>query len=236
MKKNNFDKTLTYIISICFILTAFLGTVHFCCFDEKFYTNEHNKIMLYGKHINEHIGISNEQLQDLTHFTLSYLNDPDASLDLVMNVNGKDREVFTDDEKAHMVDVRTLNLNSVYICILSFIIFSISVLYYLLKKKGIYLLYTNYKKTLIYALMIFSVLGIWILIDFDSFWTLFHMIFFTGNDLWILNLRKDILIMIVPPEFFNHLVIRIIVIFVLCIILFGVILFLLNRRKKIISD
>ena len=61
--------------------------------------------MLYGKHINEHIGISNEDLKQLTSFTLDYLNDPDASLDIQMNVNGKIREIYTDDEKIHMCEV-----------------------------------------------------------------------------------------------------------------------------------
>ena len=233
MKKSNIDRILTYVISITFILTAFLGTVHFCCFDEDFYARQHNKIMLYGKHINEHIGISNDELSDLTHFTLSYLNNPNASLDLVMNVNGVDREVFTNDEKAHMVDVRNLNLASVYICIAAFMVFSVCMIYYLIKKKSIYYLFSNYKKTLLYSLLFFGILGLWIMIDFDSFWTLFHKIFFTGNDLWILNLRKDILIMIVPPEFFNNLVIRILILFILSIVLFGLVLFLANRKKKI---
>jgi len=61
---------------------------------------------------------------------------------------------------------------------------------------------------------VIGVLGIWILIDFDSFWTSFHHVFFPSNDLWLLDLRKDILIMIVPPEFFNHLVVTIVVTFI----------------------
>ena len=232
MKRINLDKIITYVISISFILTAFLATVHFCCFDENFYTKEHNNIMLYGKHINEHIGISNEELKELTHFTLNYLNDSNASLDLQMNISGRQREVFTLDEKAHMVDVRSLNLASVYICVGSFIIFSLFIIYYLVSKKSIFYLFKNYKNSLLYSLGIFSILGMWILIDFDSFWTLFHRIFFSGNELWILNLKKDILIMIVPPEFFNHLVIRIVIIFICIIVLFGIMLYLLNRKKS----
>lgn len=235
MNINRKQNILTYIISVSFILMTFLGVVHICCFDENFYTKEHEKITLYGKHINEHIGISNEDLQELTSFTLDYLNDPNATLDKKMTIKGKIREVFTDDEKLHMVDVRKLNLAFVYICIFSFIIFSISMLIYIFDKFSIYLLYKNYLRTLLYTLLFFGILGFWILLDFDSFWTFFHKIFFTGNELWILDLRKDILIMIVPPEFFNDLVIRILLSFVLSILLFGLLLFII-KRKKIVND
>ena len=75
-------------------------------------------------------------------------------------------------------------------------------------------LFTVYKKVLIYVAVFIAAVRIWIIIDFDSFWTFFHHIFFAGNDLWLLDLRKDVLIMIVPPEFFNHLVIMIVLSFV----------------------
>lgn len=231
--KTNKQKILTFIISITFILASLIGVIHFNCFDESFYTSEHNKIMLYGKHINDHIGISNEDLKELTSFTLDYLNDPDASLDRIMNIKGEDREVYTDDEKLHMVDVRNLNLNASYIGITSFILFVICTIIYFVNKGSFYYLFVNYKKTLFYSLIFFGLLGIWILIDFDSFWTTFHKIFFASNELWLLNLRKDILIIIVPPEFFNHLVIRIVIMFIMCIILFGVLLYILSRKKKL---
>lgn len=225
---------LTYIISITFILSSFLGVVHFCCFDEDFYTKQHNQILIYGNHISDHIGISDSQLQELTSFTLDYLNDPNATLDKQMNIKGEIREVYTDDEKAHMVDVRKLNLGSVYLGIFSFVVFSTAFIIYILKYKNeLYFLYKSYLKTLAYTLGIFSILGIWIFMDFDSFWTFFHHIFFSGNDLWLLDLRKDILIMIVPPEFFNNLVIRIILLFVLCIFIFGLILFFIKRKRTV---
>ncbi len=75
-------------------------------------------------------------------------------------------------------------------------------------------------------------LGAWILIDFDGFWTYFHHVFFPGNDLWLLDLRSDILIMIVPPEFFNHLVVTIVITFVSLILLFGLFLYFMNKKES----
>lgn len=225
-------KIITFIISISFILATLLGVVHFCSFDTKFYRLEHDKILLYGKHVNEHIGITNEDLDELTEFTLNYLNDKEDSLDKKLIISGVEREVFTNDEKAHMVDVKKLNINSIYIGVVSFVIFIASIFFYLLIKGDAFNLYTNYRKTLTYSLIFFGIIGFWILIDFDSFWTTFHHIFFSSNDLWLLNLRTDVLIMIVPPEFFNHLVTKIVIIFILIIILFYFVLYSLAKRKE----
>lgn len=229
------SRTLSIIISISFIFTAFFGAVHFYCFNEKFYENEHNSIMLYGKHINDHIGITNEQLKELTSFTLKFLNDPEASLDIQMEVNGQVREIYTDDEKIHMDDVRTLNITANYLLILNAIVLIVFLFIYIYKKHSYYNLFIQYKKILCNFLLFFGLIAIWIVIDFDSFWTLFHKIFFAGNELWLLDLRKDILIMIVPPEFFNHLVIRILVLFISLICIMYYILYKLSR-KKITND
>lgn len=229
--KNN--KILLYLISISFILCSFLGVIHFCCFDENFYTKEHNNIMLYGKSINEHIGISNDDLSKLTSFVLDYLNGKEQTLDIKMNIKGEYREVFNNYEKEHMVDVKKLNISSIKLCIISFIIFSLSFIYFLINKGSSSDLFLYYKKTLFYIMLFVIILGIWILIDFDSFWTMFHEIFFSGNDLWLLDLRKDILIMIVPPQFFNDLVIRILLFYFISVFIFGIILFYSSKKKDV---
>ena len=231
MQKTN-SKVYSLIIVISFIMMSLLGSVHFWSFNESFYRNEHDKLMLYGKHISEYIGISDDDLAKLTHFTLSYLNDPKATLDLQMKVNGKQREIFTDDEKAHMVDVRNLNLAANYLLLDSFIVFTAFIILYIFRKHPVSVLFGCYKKVLLYIMIFIGIIGIWIMFDFDGFWTFFHHIFFPGNELWLLDLRSDILIMIVPPEFFNHLVVTIVMTFVSLIMLFYLILYLLDRKER----
>ena len=230
MPKTN-SRILGLIVSVSFIFFSLLGSIHFWCFNESFYKSEHDKLILYGKHISEYIGISDEDLQKLTHFTLTYLNDPKATLDIQMEVKGKTREIFTDDEKAHMVDVQKLNLTANYLLIGSGVVFAISMILYIVKKYPFSELSLSYKRVLLYVLVFVGCIGMWILIDFDSFWTFFHHIFFAGNDLWLLDLRSDILIMIVPPEFFNHLVITIVITFVSLIMSFGLIVFILKKKE-----
>ena len=223
---------LSKLLVFFLILFTFLFTVNFWCFNISFYNKHHNKIKLYDQSISEYIGIDDKQLEDLTIFVLDYLNDKNDSLDLEMNIKGEDREVFTQDEKDHMVDVKKLNLNARYVMIISFVLVLLISIYLIKKHISINYIFTAYKKCLLYFLLFFSLLAFWILIDFDSFWTFFHKIFFAGNELWLLNLKKDILIMIVPPEFFNNLVIRILITFLGLLFIIFISLYLINNRKK----
>lgn len=234
MQKKNYSSLVYYLLSLSFLLIALLGSVHFWSFNRSFYESEHSKIMLYGKHINEHIGISNEDLTYLTDFTLDYLNDPKASLDLQLEVNGQLREIYTNDEKLHMIDVRNLNLAANYILIGSIVVFIVC-LFIIYKKFSFNEIWFKYKNFIKVVGLFFAVLIVWILIDFDSFWTFFHHIFFPSNELWLLDLRKDILIMIVPPEFFNDLVTTIVATFVIAMLLFTFVLYKLSR-KNITND
>ena len=231
MQKKDYRQTLSVIASLALILFFLITSIHFWCFNQAFYDSEHAKLTLYGKSISEHIGITDEQLKDLTAFTLAYLNDEDASLDLKMEVKGAMREVYTDDEKAHMIDVRHLNLIANRLWVVSLLIVTGYLAFCLIRKLPLDDFYRSYMKVLKYGLIFLAVLGTWILIDFDSFWTAFHHVFFAGNELWILDLRKDILIMIVPPEFFNHLVITITVTFFI-LLLFPVLLYMFIKRKS----
>jgi len=212
------NKILSYIISISFILCAMLSCIHFYCFNRPFYASQHRNIQLYGKSINEYIGISLDDLDKLTDFTLDYLMDEDATLDIQLTVNGNTREIYTDDEKAHMIDVRSLNLIAYKLQIFTTFVFVVSSLVYFILKFDINTFKNIYLNCLKYLSIFIVLIGTYILIDFDSFWTNFHHIFFSSNDLWLLDLRSDILIMIVPPEFFNHLVTYIVVTFTVIIV------------------
>ena len=61
--------------------------------------------------------------------------------------------------------------------------------------------------------MVVAAIAIFAALDFARFWTSFHHLFFT-NDLWLLDPRTDVLIMMVPEQFFSDLVMRIIIRFI----------------------
>jgi len=228
MQKRNYS-FIYYTCSISFILLSLLSVIHFWCFNESFYQSEHRKLTLNNKPIAEYIGISNDELDELTSFTLNYLNDSNASLNKQMFINGELREVFTDDEKAHMVDVQKLNITSIYLGFIALIVF-ISTFLFICFNKLINHFYKVNNNVFKLFIIFISILIIWIVIDFNSFWNFFHHVFFAGNDLWILDLSKDILIMIVPPEFFFHLVSTIVISFIVVLIIYYLFIYYLNKR------
>ncbi|MDE6195978.1 MAG: DUF1461 domain-containing protein, partial [Erysipelotrichaceae bacterium] len=92
-------------------------------------------------------------------------------------------------------------------------------------KKGVFsYLALRFVKTALYFFLFVAFLGAYAIIDFDSFWTSFHYIFFS-NDLWLLNPATDFMILMFPEQLFFQLVLRIIAcfsigmgsIFVLCL-------------------
>ena len=87
-----------------------------------------------------------------------------------------------------------------------FILLSIFLIY----ERSSYFLLQGFKRTLLILGLILIFIVSYAVIDFNSFWNDFHHIFFT-NDLWILDPGVDRLINMVPLNFFNGLVTRIII-------------------------
>jgi integral membrane protein (TIGR01906 family) len=71
--------------------------------------------------------------------------------------------------------------------------------------------------------------------NFTLYWDYFHYIFF-DNDLWQLDPRTDVLIQMVPEEFFYDLVVRIIFYFIGGMVILGTMLGFthawMSRRDK----
>ena len=49
-----------------------------------------------------------------------------------------------------------------------------------------------------------KVFGLHVIMDFDSFFTLFHQVLFAGDDTWLFNPNTDSVIYILPEAFFLH--------------------------------
>ena len=76
-----------------------------------------------------------------------------------------------------------------------------------------------------------AAVGLAILIDFDTTFTLFHQIFF-NNDLWQLDYRTDLLMNIVPESFSYDVALRTILYFGIAWIVLLMIGLLTNRLRK----
>ena len=201
------DKVYTImsaIAGILIIISVILGAVNLMCFDRSFYKAEYEKLGTAAS-----IGMSQEDLDKTTEVLLDYIQDRRSNLDVTAEINGETRQVFNQREIEHMVDVKNLYLgamNAGMVC--GGVGLLVLVVSFVLKKKQQALKGYLWGNAAFVA--IFAILAIYAAVDFNSFWNGFHHIFFT-NDLWILNPATDILIMMVPQQFFFDLVMRIVI-------------------------
>ena len=219
-------KVLSYLLCFTLIIATLLSIVDFCCFDRKFYASQQNKL-----NIAQTIGVDDEDLDKMTSVLLGYLKHENDDLFVEAKVNGINREIFNQKEKDHMIDVLNLYDGAILvrnICLLVMV----GCLLILLSKHKVANLGFYYNKTLIFFAMVFAFIGMFCLIDFNTFWMSFHELFFPMNDLCLLDPRTDILIMMVPEEFFFNLVTRIIIFTVISLFVYFVIFKYLRSKMK----
>lgn len=207
-----------YLLAVSlFVVVLLITSVELLSFRTSFYDKMYRKLEVANT-----IGISDVDLYRATEVLLDYTKGKTDTLDLEVEVDGRIVEMFNQREKDHMVDVQVLmkavlmirNIATVFVA--AMLVISLGMgdyLDFLLNKEIL-------GKVLFGALFILAALGIFILVDFDSFWTLFHKVLFR-NDLWLLNPATDRLIMMVPLEFFTALVYRILASFVFIFMILG---------------
>ena len=183
------------------ITFAFLSSVNYWSFNKSFYKNEYKKL-----NVAEYIGISEEDLNKTTDVLLGYIKGENKTLDIECRINGITRSVFNDREKAHMLDVKNLYDGAIIVRHVSFVIFVLSFIYIGRSKE----LFIGYKYSLSLVGLIIAFLLLFCLMDFEGFWLAFHHLFFPFNDLYILDPRYDILVMMVPEGFFFDLCVLIV--------------------------
>ncbi len=126
----------------------------------------------------------------------------------------EEKEVFNDKEKDHMVDVKLLFVLGkqlrLYAAVAILAIFALLLI--LKRRRGLRMLCNSILLAILIFLGLAAAATLYFTIDFNGAFTLFHLLFFT-NDLWILNPATDVLINIVPLEFFMACAQRIVTFF-----------------------
>lgn len=196
------NKHLSILCALSLITFAFLSCVNYWSFNKNFYKSEYKKL-----NVAEYIGISEDDLNKATDVLLGYIKGENKTLDIECRINGITRSVFNDREKAHMQDVKNLYDWAIVVRNVSFIFFVLSFIYIGRSKE----LFIGYKYSLSLVGLIIAFLLLFCLMDFEGFWLAFHHLFFPFNDLYILDPRYDILVMMVPEGFFFDLCVLIVV-------------------------
>ncbi len=223
------NKILAILFSLGFLIGTFLTVIDYACFDRNFYTTFYQENATY-----QSMGISEDDLDKMTDVLLTYIQDKRDDLSVLISYKNQRVEGFNDREISHMVDVKELYLSAMNVRNTAFIIAFLALILLIFgigKKAGAYL-FKAFVQVLVAFLAIIGALGLYAVMDFNSFWTNFHHVFFT-NDLWLLNPATDRLIMMVPGNFFYALVSKIILITIMFWILSLVLLYVWQKRSKI---
>ena len=238
-------KPLRYIFaslaSIFLILALLIASVEYWCFVRRdYWSDTYEKEKSY-----ETIGMTLDDLIHVSEHMMDYVQGKYDELTYITTIKGERRDFFNEREKLHMVDVQALNLNAVHfmrICFELTVLFAMLMLAicfkYAEKRKARQLiLKTLSAGMLIGAGTMIVIVGIGAIIatrDFDAFWRQFHHVFFSGNDLWLLDPNTDMLINMTTETLFAGLVARIALTFasVLLILLILSTIYLLRTHKK----
>ena len=198
---------LAVLAAICVFIILAVSAIQWVAFDLDFYWN-----MYYDQRTPERLGMSQDDLSRVTAEMLDYLNDePGASFaGITAVIDGEERPVFNQREIEHMVDVKRLYAMARFVRGIAYVAATACIVLLLIWMRTGAFRRLSAAYLITGAVLIAAAGLIWLLArnNFSAFWERFHRIFFT-NDLWILDPRTDLLIRMVPEEFFSTLVWRI---------------------------
>lgn len=205
-----FSIIFTAAASILLIIALLILSIEMFALNPGFFESEYRKLETA-----QSIGISEQDLTAVTHKLINYTTDADSSLDIQAEIGGEMQEVFGQREKDHMIDVKALYLGARNVRTFCFAGAAALIIcaFVILKGQALKTLCKSFLYVSGAFVLIVGALGIYAAVDFTSFWVSFHHLFFT-NDLWLLDPATDVLIMMVPEQFFSDLVARIIIRFV----------------------
>lgn len=147
----------------------------------------------------EATGLPAAEYPGVVQMTTGYLRDETAHFQYTYAIGSAACRAFNEKEQRHMADVQGLFRLARRVLVYGSIAL-LSLLAIALKLGGRGLL-RDIRNGLIVILALAGIIAIWAAADFDSLFILFHQIAFT-NDLWWLDPRTDLLIRLMPTDFF----------------------------------
>ena len=188
------------IFGISFVLILLYISVAVPSFSMWFYRWQFEANSTY-----ERVQMQPDQLHLVTRHLIDYMRgsgvDRDYGLQIYAIVAGISRPFFSEIEIRHMLDVYDLFMYGRIIRNVSIVLFFVSFLILLVDRKFIWHLIKSLQIASAGVLSLLVALISLVAINWHAAFVLFHEIFF-DNDYWILNPRYDLLLNIVPYDFF----------------------------------
>lgn len=191
-------KILLILLVISLSLSCLLIATEKNVFEIRTYMSSYNQYNIMGI-----TGKSYQELHDITEDLFTYLRVKAG--DEILEPNFNEREIL------HMRDVQVLFRYGFILKYIGLILSIAIIIYFVIIGEKNLVGRWIYKGLLINWVLI-GLLGIMIYIDFNKYFTYFHYIFFS-NDLWLLDPKTDLLIQMLPEEFFSDMATRIVLSF-----------------------
>lgn len=222
--KKKINEGLTTFAIVCFIFGLLVTMFNLAVFNERFFETQYKAL-----NTAESMNMSDEDLMLATHTLLDYLQNKRDDINVEVVVEGKNVPMFNQKEIDHMVDVKDLftGLNSLQMA--AYVIFIILIIALTITNRMSSLTNSIYRALGVYLFVIGGI-ALYAFIDFSGFWVIFHKVLFS-NDLWLLNPNTDRMINMFPEVFFNRLVIRVMIHFVIVFVAMYIIAKIREKRE-----
>jgi len=192
-----FSKFITIITATLLSILTFSGVLSYFAFNESFYYEGFKKY-----DVQDIVGISDQDMADVTHALVTYIDDGSGDLHIEATVFGEKMAYFNPKEQAHLNDIKIIirSIRSV-LTKMAIAMVCLWLLLIILNRKHLKNALKPLKYSFIVSLVLLATLGIMYIVDFNWAFTKMHEILFY-NDLWLLNSKTDRLLQMMPLQFF----------------------------------
>lgn len=224
------DKIIATAAMIFLIIALLLTSFQVAIYGDKeykFYEKEYAKYEVI-----EELVMTMEDVMDVTEKMMAYLIGEREELSVMTTVEGKEQDFFNEQDRLHMADVKNLFLGGLklrWILLAAAVVLVFILLIRKVKLREI--LSGAYFRALAICGSLTVILGILFSSDFNTYFTIFHEIFF-ANDLWLFDPETDYMIRMLPEGFFYDMVMRIGLCFIIGLVLLTLLFWMLRRKKN----
>ncbi len=220
-------KCVSVICGFGLIISLLIASISLSVFDRSFYTDLYEKTDLAAEE-----NISEDDLYNSLFMMLDYVQGKRDDLDGTIIWHQRVQPTFNEKEIAHMKDVRSLWQHARSAGWICFAVSVIAAIWLMAKhvRSGISWIAWGYLMAAAGFLIILTLLGLWMWMDFTGFWISFHHLFFSNN-LWLLDPATDFMIVICPEIMFSSLITRILLLFVPAFLILAALSIYILKRK-----
>lgn len=224
-KEKRYISIFKFLLIIFLPISIFFTILQFYALSKDFYLDEFEKYNIYKA-----TKMSKEDVSKVTDILISYIKGETDNLSIKAKIDGKIEEVFGQREKQHMVDVQRLFNKGYRLRNISFMISLLSmIIIILLARNKLRTVFKGLFWSGVLTFILMISLFILVKIDFYKYFTIFHEIFFT-NDLWVLNPKTDVLIQMLPLEFFTDITVKVLSWFIGILLIMIIISYLILKK------